>query len=379
MFKYNFFIGLLGILIFSVVLVSFSLMGSPFSQQAIRKDQQRYKDFETIKSATQSYFATNNKLPDSLNVLYQFAKKTDPDTGKSYGYKVLSSIKYQLCANFSFDSRNKRYETLFSMYKDEIPYNHKKGYDCLTLTIPQTYKTKTNSNLFEMPTPTPIPQIIGYWSFDDDENLTNSVYDGSGIFTYHPVKGMLNSAILNNIKSVKGKIGQAVSFSGSKDSYIEISNTALINKTIKGDFSLSLWANRISTEGNAALISNTNSYDGGFALIVGDKGEIYCRTSDGKSYSDSYTDYEGGYLLGNNGWHYITLVREKNICLVYVDGVDRTLVKSDHINIKENNNSLIIGGLSVYNSMFQGHIDEVEFYNYVLSPTEVESKYNSFE
>src|SRR3989344_5281028 len=219
------------------------------------------------------------------------------------------------------------------------------------------YKKETNRVSFENLTPTLIPFIISS-SFD-----TSSPNDE------------LNTVRIHNARLVKGYKGQAIYISADSKKSGEFLNNLLINKTISGNFSLSLWANRLNI-GNVALVSNTNSYDGGFALVSGDNGEIYCRTSDGQTFKDTYTDYEGGYLAPGSGWHYITIVMKSGNCEIYVDGVNKTFYKINHNDIKLSGSPLILGGWDSH--LYQGYLDEIELNNYALTPLEVKRKYDGF-
>ena len=199
------------------------------------------------------------------------------------------------------------------------------------------------------PTPTVIPKLIGSFNFEDQQNPSSP-------------SGQFGSLTVSNVTFVKGIAGQAISFSGDQASFAEISNPEKINRLFKSDFSISLWVYRLGM-GNSVLLSNSNYHDGGFSLILGNLGEVYCRTSDGKGYVDSFTDYEGKYIVANNGWHSLTVIKEGVDCSIFIDGIDRTSFKAYHSEVKANNNSLFLGSTPLRTDLFQGYLDEIKIYD----------------
>jgi len=218
------------------------------------------------------------------------------------------------------------------------------------------------------PTPTPVPIYIGRWSLDQNSLLIDMGNKKIDSLTKN------NFLMSNSVNLVEGKIEKAVRFSGNTDSYVQLPKLIFIDNLVEKDFSVSLWVNRLS-KGNNALVSTTNNNDGGFAIIVGNLGEIYCRTSNGYSYVDSYTDYIGGYVATNSGWHHLEIVRKNNNCDIYVDGINRTQTRGNHSIVTKNENQLTVGrfplGESAYDSIFQGDIDDIKIYNYSRTSEEI--------
>lgn len=235
----------------------------------------------------------------------------------------------------------------------------------MTYTIP-TYMAIT-------PTPTPAPwvwlknQLIGYWKLD----LLNPAY---GVFD--EVAGE-NNGVIYNVTEVDGKVGKAGYFKGTRDSYIDITQKQELSQ-ITNNFTLDLWTYRYDT-GSRAIASTTNSTDGGFGMFVGNKGEIYCRTSAGDgTYVDSYSSYYGDKrILANNGWHHVAIVKGENYCNIYIDGQIATSVSGYHKKMISSGNPLTLGGIpNHFDMMYSGLIDDVRLYNYARTQEEIQEDMN---
>ncbi|MBI4226120.1 hypothetical protein HY612_03330 [Candidatus Roizmanbacteria bacterium] len=136
MSKNNLFILLLGIFILLLIIVGLMIVGNPVSQQGLRYDELRLSDFFSIKYRVESYYKNNNALPPNLQSLSNQSnlKILDPETKKPYTYLISSSMSYRLCTVFSTDSLSSNNQ---SSYNDSnLSNQHKKGYDCITYTIP---------------------------------------------------------------------------------------------------------------------------------------------------------------------------------------------------------------------------------------------------
>jgi hypothetical protein len=118
--------------------------GGPFYAKNIKLDEERLNNFNEISFEIRSIYRSSQKLPPNLEYVTEnkvSAKKlkiNDPETNKAYEYKIISATTYELCANFSTDSReiSEKYEDyyFYDSYKNKMK-NHKKGYDCISYTI----------------------------------------------------------------------------------------------------------------------------------------------------------------------------------------------------------------------------------------------------
>lgn len=359
MFKYYLFILVLGIITAVSIIAGIQITGSPFMQKDINSDLAKYRSINNIKSAIDNYFIVNNSLPNSLDELNLYSGLEEGNIKKSFTYQENGLIQYKLCSNFALDTTNKTnkeiFDTNLGLLNNNVPTLHKKGLDCLSLAIPDSFKNENNSYLFEKYTQTSPEKILSGLKFSNID---------------------LSNTKVSDVYLTKGKVGSAAIFFGNDKSYIDIKS--FDHNIFSGDFTLSFWTYRLDS-GSRAIISNTNNIDGGFGVFVGNEGEIYCRTSDGVSYVDSYTDYYGKYLVARNGWHNITIVRKKSGCQIYIDGLDKTTTKGVHTMIAENSNPLTLGGLPSHKyEMYRGYIEEVKLSNFAMTPNQVLNELNSF-
>ncbi|OHA99875.1 MAG: hypothetical protein A3H52_02645 [Candidatus Zambryskibacteria bacterium RIFCSPLOWO2_02_FULL_39_26] len=117
----------------------FSVLGSPRTQRLYKYDDQKISDLANIKGAVENHYTISGALPtalDSLDLNYYFSK-VDSQTQKSYEYKKISDLKYELCAEFNKAS-DKALSQVY-MYGN-VSWNHQAGRYCFTQTInPNTY------------------------------------------------------------------------------------------------------------------------------------------------------------------------------------------------------------------------------------------------
>lgn len=92
--------------VLAVLVLGFAINGSPAQARAAQMDSQRISDLQSIASGIDSAFNESEPkaLPQSLEVLVDsgrlFAEDLVDPAGASYGYRVISAEKYELCATF---------------------------------------------------------------------------------------------------------------------------------------------------------------------------------------------------------------------------------------------------------------------------------------
>lgn len=144
MLKYYFFIFLLGLLVIFLVITGFGIGQTPLSARLFGQDKIRLDDFVTINQKIQSYYRNNHRLPESLAKLDGEFRSQNPITKINYEYRIISTVSYNLCTNFSA-------ETPEHQKTDYLA--HKKGYDCIIFELGESF-------LNSVPTFTPTPYPI---------------------------------------------------------------------------------------------------------------------------------------------------------------------------------------------------------------------------
>lgn len=102
----------IGLIVSALVLASvisgFFIIGSPQTQRLLRFDMEKVNDLQNIQWQIVNYWQNKNALPETLSNLEDsisgFIVPTDPQSGEQYEYNVISSLKFELCADFNKES-----------------------------------------------------------------------------------------------------------------------------------------------------------------------------------------------------------------------------------------------------------------------------------
>lgn len=152
--------GIGSLLVLGAIIYSFMIIGSPMTQRALRLDDRRVNDLQTIQYQIINYWQQKEKLPVNLkelaNPLSGFSLPTEPEfeKGKVYEYIVKDKLTFELCATFSLPIQKgwREYSDggiIMPMYDKEVsnvsyPYpgsgineswDHQEGRTCFERTI----------------------------------------------------------------------------------------------------------------------------------------------------------------------------------------------------------------------------------------------------
>jgi len=143
-----------GILVLGSIILSFFLVGSPAHQRAVRFDDQRVSDLQSVQSQVIFYWQQKEALPPALPNLADnisgFTVPVDPDTRAEYEYSVKGPLSFELCATFgakSVDdySTDRAYLSAPMMTEKGVKaetWDHEVGRTCFERTIdPDLYQT----------------------------------------------------------------------------------------------------------------------------------------------------------------------------------------------------------------------------------------------
>jgi hypothetical protein len=129
------------LLILFAIIWGFSVLGSPRTQRLMRYDEQKITDLQNMNSQIGAYFSEKSSLPSDINELYArnmgyYSQPADPQTGKSYEYKLIgqSAKAYELCADFNSPTNNPKNLPYPNPYTDVI-WSHPAGHYCFSRTI----------------------------------------------------------------------------------------------------------------------------------------------------------------------------------------------------------------------------------------------------
>jgi len=129
-FKIYFFASLA--VIIAVFISALFIVETPTEARNRRVDERIITNFYNIESGINSYYNTNHKLPATLDDIKKESIVTDslidPSTRETFGYRAVSDVDYQLCANFRTDNKNSK-DAIYQ-YLDQNK-RHTAGYECL--------------------------------------------------------------------------------------------------------------------------------------------------------------------------------------------------------------------------------------------------------
>jgi len=240
----------------------------------------------------------------------------------------------------------------------------------------------------------PVPDILGYWTMDDETGTIDDVssYDNDGYIagetralwrfdanvmddTGYSNHGSPSGATLTN--GVDGSTNGAVSFDGSDD-YITVAHDHSLNLS---SFTVSAWVKLDQNISMQTLLqkkpTNTLDSDSNFIIYTNTMGEIAVEIGDGAGGSQLV---KAGRGLPAGAWAHMAIVFDNDNDRVdfYIDG---EFVSRAPLTIEPNLNTgdLIIGKhwteIGVQNKFLDGAVDDLAIYSTPLSPTVLKQHY----
>ena len=99
---------LASLVVVATIVAAIMVMGPPSAQRLSRLDERRVTDLGNLVQAIQAYREAHDRLPADLPVLAAEPGSrlaiVDPGTAQPYGYAVLGTREYPLCARFATDT-----------------------------------------------------------------------------------------------------------------------------------------------------------------------------------------------------------------------------------------------------------------------------------
>lgn len=230
---------------------------------------------------------------------------------------------------------------------------------------------------------------IAHYKFDEGEettihNSSRELVDGSldGTLTVTTTGG--NSAGVGTCNTANsawgsganGKFGASLNFDGDGDYVANASTVWPALNTI----SVSAWFKKSSGNSGTIFSKDMAGFSPtAFDLAVDDRIRLTTYTG-GCTYPDNRTDVSGVKTgLNDNSWHHVVALYNGTDLLIYVDGkLDKTQAATTTGEVCNAYNGWSIGArrISGLGSFFLGLIDEVQIFNYALSPAQVRKLYN---
>lgn len=219
--------------------------------------------------------------------------------------------------------------------------------------------------------------LVGYWTFDG-KNLINNVIDSSGAGVTGDLGGSTSTT------TIRGEIGQALSFDGSSNHVVFPGNTPLSSDA--SSMSVALWFKSTS---NGVIFSDSNTDVSG--TPTGFDPLIYIETNGilhAGGWIGSAPNLASSGAVNDGKWHQAVWVNSGgSIQSLYLDGQFVTSVSGGMFGVSSTNIWQIgtgyVGNTAQWpntpNNWFyyNGAVDDVRVYNRALSANEIQELYNS--
>lgn len=133
------FVAIIVIVVAVFAVIGFILAGSPAQQRMVRLDQQRLSDLQLMQSNIVNYWDVKEELPESygdvLNEFQYLEEEVDPETGMAYSYTRKGELTFELCADFTLESRDGRTVGVLPLYLKGKSWEYMPGRNCFERTI----------------------------------------------------------------------------------------------------------------------------------------------------------------------------------------------------------------------------------------------------
>jgi Concanavalin A-like lectin/glucanases superfamily/Domain of unknown function (DUF2341)/Fibrinogen beta and gamma chains, C-terminal globular domain len=209
---------------------------------------------------------------------------------------------------------------------------------------------------------------VGWWRFNEGEGIITRDNSGNGntgtLTTMDPATDWLDGA--------NCKFEGCLDFDGTSD-YINIPDNDVLDFGA-GDFSLALWFKEDG--GTNEMFLSKEAGQPLYRLHINSNSQIryVIRDTAGNENNGS-----GDKIINDNVWHHVVATFDRDsVAIIYVDGfVDGTpeSIASTTGDISSGG-SLQIGVLTTDTALFNGLLDDVRIYNYVLTATQVQEVMN---
>ena len=125
----------IAVVVVAVVVAGFMVMGSPREARLRRLDERRVVHLRQISRSVALFWTVNDELPESLGQLSDVGgvgeTPTDPESGAPYSYRVIDSVRYELCAEFARSTGR-------ALRPAEELWSHAQGRQCFELAPSET-------------------------------------------------------------------------------------------------------------------------------------------------------------------------------------------------------------------------------------------------
>jgi hypothetical protein len=215
--------------------------------------------------------------------------------------------------------------------------------------------------------------LVGYWSFEEAGGTV--AIDSSGYWN--------NGVVQAGATWSEGKIGSALHFSGTPDSFVQVPSSASLN--VSTGLTISAWINSEDTEGARDIVSKWDDETQEWSYIFKDWNESDRLSIElSKSIYVDLASLQGRSPIIPGQWIHVATTYDaatRELRLYFNGELDaRSVTGGASIRSSRTDLSIGAGGFfpaaNMAGEAFAGLIDEVRIYNRALSETEMQTLYN---
>ena len=223
--------------------------------------------------------------------------------------------------------------------------------------------------------------LIAHWKLDDGAPCDTAADSA-------PIGGNQDGTLTNMEPEndwVDGIMGKALSFDGTYNQYVNVSEPQSDVFDVGDQVTVSHWFKTSTTQSQSGMVNRDNDDNTGYKYMTylsGSSGALSFNIRQASDVTSVMTGDLGAGYWADGEWHHIVGVFDKNLASdrlkLYIDGqlADSDPAYNEDISSSVNDDGIEIGRWRDIDA-FWGEIDDVRLYNVALSETEVRKLYNS--
>ncbi|MBP9773047.1 MAG: fibronectin type III domain-containing protein [Candidatus Peribacteraceae bacterium] len=315
-----------------------------------------------VLSSTNYTFSAKSFFPVISTVTASGAATTQWKTLITWTTDVPSTSQVVYSTDLSFSSQtalDSAYVTSHAMWVTGLTVGTTYNFRVLSRES-HGYQSASTTATFSTVTP-PFPNLIYYWKFDETSGTVASdsggnaqngaLVSGTSIDTSLPP----TTSALPNVRSI--------SFNGTTNyaSFGNLSNTIF---STSQPTTIMLWAYVPATPSGWRAVVTRGTYGGFNTWYLGINGNNQWQ----------FNSYGGAMLYGNltpGAWQHVAVTQDASLRKIYVNGTLRASGTS--YNVVNSIDPVLGGAVTGSPSSFAGKIDDLRFYNKVLSQAEIQA------
>ncbi len=207
--------------------------------------------------------------------------------------------------------------------------------------------------------------LLAYYSFDEISGTTVTDLSGNGY----------NGTIVGTVASTEGKVGSAVSFTGSGNNYISVDHKGALNFNKTDSYTMSFWIKANSTSAGCIINNGRNVTTEDYMGAWFSGGTLQYQEGKGASGEWPKVQYNG---ITTNRWYKIDLVQDgaASKSYIYLNGVkvaENSIARP--VGTSATKGQILMGTAIPGATQYNGLLDEVRLYDIPLTADAIENNY----